>query len=417
MLTTPLKDEQHETSIVKVPTGKPFVAGDQSKPSTFEACHQNEARLAAYVGYNDVAAFRTFLLSPFFLKYYLLFDTDWSKGMRAVRAFEQIRDVWLAGNIRETFSASWDDVDKYRPSTPRDETYGKLSVEDKEQTDRHLAQILILMVEEYTQAAPRVVTKEEQNWVSEKLLQLKPNVSTVPDISGRLVNLPQMKCEPPTGQKAQESDLEAYNRALNLLRHMCHIMTNSWAGRYEKDNWDRFNAIDTSYIPDFMQFKPTVVTPKYTVAEALKARNLSEKKILLSWSTPKKDNKVNEYLENNLELPFPAKTSIVGIGDPRILDCRQYRDSLRVQYRCHETGLQLRTATMTFPPTKFDKDEEEYDIFSSDWDLLCEALEKEYLVGKEVDVKVKLRLLDTGSDEPVFESTTPLPELKEMLGL
>lgn len=80
--------------------------------------------------------------------------------MRAVRAFEQIRDVWLAGNIRETFSTSWDDVDRYRPSTPRDETYGKLSDLDKEQTDRYPAQILILMVEEYTQAAPVVVAKE-----------------------------------------------------------------------------------------------------------------------------------------------------------------------------------------------------------------------------------------------------------------
>lgn len=72
---------------------------------------------------------------------------------------------------------------------------------------------------------------------------------------------------------------------------------------------------------------------------------------------------------------------------------------------------------MTFPPTKPDRDGAEYDLFSSDWDLLCEALEKKYLAGHEVKVNVKLRLLDEENDEPVFESTTSPSELRQLLGL
>jgi hypothetical protein len=110
-------------------------------PSTLESYHQNEARVAVLVSYKDLASFQTFLLSPSFLRYYLLFDTDWSNRMRAAGTFEEIRDVWLAGKFRKTFSASWNDVDRYSPSTPRDEAYRKLSVEDKQKTDQFFAQV------------------------------------------------------------------------------------------------------------------------------------------------------------------------------------------------------------------------------------------------------------------------------------
>lgn len=337
--------------------------------------------------------------------------------MRAVRAFEQIRNVWLPCNIRNTFSTSWDDVDRYKPSTPHDETYGKLSVEHKEQTDQYLAQILILMVEEYDQAAPIVVTKEEQDTFSEKLMQLKPKVSTVPDISGRLVHLPQMKCDPPAGHEAQESDLEAYNRALNLLRHMSHNTNNAWAGRYKEDDWDRSRAIDASYVPDFMHYEPIVKAPKYTVAEALKARNMSEKKFLLSWSTLKRDHEVKEYLKNNKDLPLPPMTGMPGLGDPRVLDALQYRDSIRFQCRCLENGLQFFAVKMRFPPSKHDDEGGEYDVFSSRWDDICKALQEEYSDGNEVHVQIKLCLLDKESGEELMESPRPLRELEELLGL
>lgn len=329
--------------------------------------------------------------------------------MRAVRAFEQIRDAWLKGNIRETFSTSWNDVDRYRPSPPRDEAYGKLSDLDKEQTDQYLAQILILMVEEYTQAAPVVVAKEEHDEFSKKLIQLKSKIGAVPDISGRLVRLPQLKCEPPAGHTAQESDLEAYNRALNLLRHMSHTTNNAWASRYEKDNWDRTIAIDPALIPDFMHYTPIVVAPKYTVAEALKVGRFSEKKIILSWSLLKRDDEAREYLENNKGLPLPPLTGMLGLGDPRILDSLQYRDSLRVQCRCHENGLQLAAVKMSFPLLKsrwkdeeLDLEGEEYDVFSSRWTEICKALQKDYPDSNEVHVQIKLQLLDSYSDEPLI---------------
>lgn len=67
ILSAPSKDERRKIDSAKVATRKRFVAGDRSEPNTFEAGHQDEARLAAYVGYKDIASLRTFHLSPSFL--------------------------------------------------------------------------------------------------------------------------------------------------------------------------------------------------------------------------------------------------------------------------------------------------------------------------------------------------------------
>jgi hypothetical protein len=57
-----------------------------------------------------------------------------------------------------------------------------------------------------------------------------------------------------------------------------------------------------------MQYEPIVKAPKYTVAEALKARNMPEKKFLLPWSTLKRDDEAREYLKGNKDLPLPPQT-------------------------------------------------------------------------------------------------------------
>jgi hypothetical protein len=92
------------------------------------------------------------------------------------------------------------------------------------------------------------------------------------------------------------------------------------------------------------------------VAEALKERNMPEKKIILPWSTLKRDNEVKEYLRNNEYLPLPLAMGMLGPVDQRILNALQYRDSIRMQCRCLENGLQLADVTMNPPPSKYYED-------------------------------------------------------------
>jgi hypothetical protein len=72
---------------------------------------------------------------------------------------------------------------------------------------------------------------------------------------------------------------------------------------------------------------------------------------------------------------------------------------------------------MRFPPSKYDDEGEEFDVFSSQREEICEALPKEYSGSNEVHVRVKLCLLDKESNERIVESHTPLRELGELLGL
>jgi hypothetical protein len=387
------------------------VAGIREKARTFGDCHETEARMAALVGFDQMAQLRTFLISGPFLKYYLLYDTpdQWSHGMRITGALEQIRDVWLSGNARNTFSTSFENLERLRQSVPIGKrTAPELSVVDKEAKDQYLAQILISMVEEFSLATP-ITCGEEQKKYANQLVDLKGKIKSVPEITGRSVPWPQMEFP-----DAQESDLERYNRAWNLLRHMHYTTGNVWPSRFEKGVWDRPNPVDTSYIPEFMRPKP--VAPALASAADIYRTKVpfpAKRVFILEWVIPRKNHELKQYFEANPHLPFLDKKGVRGVGDPHVLDPKQYRDSVRRQYQCDENGLQLQAITMTFPETRPDRDPDEYNVAMVDWDTLRAALEKPY-PSNVVTVKVKLRLLEKVSDERLMESNKPLPRLEDM---
>jgi hypothetical protein len=68
---------------------------------------------------------------------------------------------------------------------------------------------------------------------------------------------------------------------------------------------------------------------------------------------------------------------------------------------------------MTLPETRPDKDPDEYNIATVNWDTLRAALEKPY-PSNVVTMEVKLRLLEKASDERVMESNKPLPRREDM---
>jgi hypothetical protein len=151
--------------------------------------------MAALVGFNQMSQLRSFLISSPFLKYYLLYDTtdQWSHGMRITGALEQIRDVWLSGNARNTFSTSFENLERLRKNVPHGrKTALETSAVGKEAKDQYLAQILILMVEEFSLATPTVCGKEQKKY-ADQLMGFKDKISSVPEIAGRLVPWPQME--------------------------------------------------------------------------------------------------------------------------------------------------------------------------------------------------------------------------------
>jgi hypothetical protein len=387
------------------------VAGIRENARTFGDCHETEARVAALVGFNQMSQLRTFLISAPFLKYYLLYDTtdQWSHGMRITSALEQIRDVWLGGNAHKIFSISFENLERLRKNVPPGrKTALETSVVDKEAKDQYLAQILILMVEEFSLAIP-TVSGEEQKKYADQLMGFKDKISSVPEIAGRLVTWPQMKFP-----KAQESDLERYNRAWNLLRHMHYTTGNVWSSRFEKGVWDRPNPVDPSYVPEFMRPK-VKASAHQSAADIYRAKVPfpAKRVFMLGWVVHEKEHNLTQYLEAKPHLPFPDKTGIRGIGDPRCLDEHQYRDSIRQQLRCAENGLQLRAVSMRFPETRPDRDGDEYDLYQVRWDFLRRALEKDY--GSDlVVVEVKLRVLEKESNERLLESIEPPVQLEDI---
>jgi hypothetical protein len=257
-----------------------------------------------------MSSFRTFLLSASFLKYYLIFDTDWSKHLRAVGAFERVRDIWLRGNVRSTFPTSWDDVDRHKPSRPRDETYSKLSVEDKAQKDQYLAQILILIVEEYTQAAPIVVIEARRSNTHSPKISYSSSQRAVPCRTS-LADWYVCHRRSVTHQQAMKRKNQTSRRttALSIFSDTCPtpVTTHGPAVMKSTIGINPKRSMHHTF-PDFVQYEPIVKAPKYTVAEALKARNMPEKKFLLPWSTLERDDEAREYLKGNKDLPLPPQT-------------------------------------------------------------------------------------------------------------
>ena len=62
-----------------------------------------EAKVAAYLGYNDIAEFSKFVCSHYFLHFFSLFGGERSKQIRKHGALEQIRDRHLAVGWEDEF--------------------------------------------------------------------------------------------------------------------------------------------------------------------------------------------------------------------------------------------------------------------------------------------------------------------------
>jgi hypothetical protein len=138
------------------------------------------------------------------------------------------------------------------------------------------------------------------------------------------------------------------------------------------------------------------------------AVQLPVRKIELQWRRARGANEEERELEDYLtekgdELDLPDATMDC-VGDLCTHEPEEFRNIIRLQYRCDELKMQISRISITIIPDKKTGDEangiEVYDLIDGDWDYIRESVES---TSQTIVIHVRLCLL--GDGEPLMEWT------------
>lgn len=196
--------------------------------------------------------------------------------------------------------------------------------------NKRLAHVIIIFVEETSALDPEVLVNSEEQ--QECITRLTAGFGTMctnpPNLSGETVKVPKLKTD------FKESELERFNRALNLLKYFSLVVNSRsrYKTRFESENWQESVRIEPVYVPMWMQ--DLSKTPlQIQVPEADKHKSLV--KIPIKLELKKKGGPVeerakvqecNDYIE---EEGIKIRPSQDAHGDPRVHNQMQFRDSIR----------------------------------------------------------------------------------------
>ena len=374
-------------------------------PKTFIDVYENEARLASYLGYDDIADLRRFVISRYFLLYFTRYNRKWSTNLRKAGALEKVRNHYLEGsgedfpdgNVCLVIDIHKFDYDVEYPSLAR-----------KMKQNKYLAHILILMVKHYKQPTKlTVVSKRFQDECVAELKATTQHCQNVPEMDGRTMKYSILR----TG--FEKSDLEPFNRAWNLLRYFSQCVNNEhiWKNNFGHTYWEVGRIIDTVYIPTWMQTQPPART-EASQPQANVRNDLPRIPIRVYWKKEGGDPTEREALKTHLKRSQHAPPSQIfeAVGNPLVHDQKQFRDTVRQQLRCEKLRLQLSWLQMTIPTadqeTDDNKEDLTFDLMDCDWNIVRECLEASFQRSSEnrmLRVDVRLRLLNVG-EEKLFET-------------
>lgn len=283
--------------------------------------------------------------------------------------------------------------------------------------NKRLAHVIIIFVEETSALDPEVLVNAEEQ--RECITRLTAGFGTMcinpPDLSGETVKVPKLKTD------FKESELEKFNRALNLLKYFSLVVNSRsrYKTRFESENWQESVRVEPVYVPMWMQ---DLSNPPLKIQTTEADKHKSLVKIPIKLELKKKGGpaeerakvqECNEYMEEEGIIIDP---SIDAHGDPRVHSQVQFRDSIRHQMQCLEHNLQLSSVSMSIPPANPDDEEaeeKEYDLFDCDWEDLRAELRSTFGDGtaknvtSTITVEVRLRRLDVDSKEAVMECKRP----------
>lgn len=309
------------------------LGSEGKKPSTF---WNNEPKVAAYLGYNNVAAFRKFRFSFPILEAYEFFAQYCSHGS-SIAAL----DILGSENDLEKFHGG--NLEAILQAFPPPEKSSKISKKLFNQQDRiakdRLLACLLYKVVTYTEAELTITEDDKIQRQRAASLLFEAGKSKIPDFDIRDVELP---CWGPIPELGEQNG-EAYNRAYNLLRSLHYVMVPSrWKASFGSHvaNPLRNKIVGQDCIPSWMLPQdepprlPSFITDRSTGHTATK---LQKKDIKLLWLKERKTKftkELEEHQEAYLEtegLSMPPEICDCN-ADPRIFELpEQWRDAVRAE--------------------------------------------------------------------------------------
>jgi hypothetical protein len=180
-----------------------------------------------------------------------------------------------------------------------------------------------------------------------------------------------------------ETNLEPYNRAYTLLKYFAYSIGSKahWPKGFGKTGWDTSVQIVKHYIPSWMKDTPPATVIQNPLAEA--HVQLSVRTIKLEWKrragANEEERELLDYLdehEDELELPMATMDCV---GDPRTHEPEEFRDIIRLQYRCDELKTQISRLSIKIKPDMKTGDEansfEVHNFFDGDWEEIRHSIE------------------------------------------
>lgn len=386
-------------------------AGDYDTCEDFIQVPEREAPLAAYVGYDDIAELRKFVLSHHFLKYAILVKKDWAHHVRVKAVLASIRDNFLTSNQQDTYPTAFAHLGKYQVADDFDR-------EDKEtrvMREKHMAHILVIMVaecESLGDGAEVAVHAELQKNFSQQLQQTLRPGQIVPAILSTTIAWPQLIAE----GLYEESALEPYNRAHNLLNYFRFLASSEerWRNRFASPTWAQQTMVTEQYIPPWMRPRPTVEPAMHFDTEALAALEPLDLWLL---HKPKGGDQAHqdalrehlraEWHEGRENLPKLLRAD----ADPRACSEEYFRDTIRQQFDCEGWKIQLLDLTVEVS-AHGNEDDVTLDLLTGDWLDFLDAIVE---VGSSASFVIEVRFTPLQEGEALYESSESPPRMQELV--
>lgn len=291
------------------------------KPGTntgrsFVKLYETEAQCAAYCGFEDVADFRSFAASPYTLTFFNFLHPVRDKARRA-QALTLLIQV-------KTFDLHW--ISDETPESKYPANYHRVK------PHYQLAFISVKM----KRAIEKVLfTDADVEAPRSEFEQLTGRKMPAPPALERL-KMPKL------GPFDGETDIEPYNRIMNILLYVRLSTNNSnWKHRFGNTDWALSRKLRQSDLPDWMREPPDQPTNTSPVEEV----RTTEVQIRWAWQDDEQEQQAYlAYAEEAHKTMFfegqPRTTTVTVTLDSRMC-VEQLRDAIRIAFDVSNTEANL----------------------------------------------------------------------------
>ncbi len=328
-----------------------YQAGKPGDLNSFITVFNVEPSCAAYLGYDDIGAFRKLQLSSDVLDFANVWARLCGGTKTAVEALEVIRDLRNHDTDERFPQDIKATIAKYGPEAPlrNPEADQKLQESERARNAKYLRATLIFRLAQRLEVQDHYSEKEgraRQEAAIKQFSQVHPHLRFPTGLTYDDVTTPELGPHTDMG----EDVLEKYNRCYNLLRSVGQLTVLSrWKEKLESGDPFPTRTVDPSYIPRWM------VSAKRRITTAPDIPKFPQKKIMLvhdvrtrSMHTESLKSHEEEFIQyHGLSLPNLEQSCL---KDPRYFTSGpQWRDTLRRQLNFQDLRVELFTLALVIP--------------------------------------------------------------------